>query len=68
MGLRATALHKAAYALLLADAELGIWGILVGGGADSPFFLYALLPVLPAAPLMSPRLSVPLAMLPTKTT
>jgi hypothetical protein len=43
LGLRATTLHKTAYALLLADAGLGIWGILVGGEVDNPFFLYALL-------------------------
>jgi hypothetical protein len=68
LGFRLTTLHKAACTLLLADAGLGIWGILVGGGMDSPFLLYALLPVLPAALLMSRRLSVPLAVVPTKTT
>lgn len=55
-----TALHV----LLVVDTVLSTAGILAGGGVDSPFLMYALLPPLTAALLLHKRFAALLAAVP----
>ena len=52
------------YALLGIDSVLAVLGILEGGGIDSPFLLYALLPPLTAALLLNRMAAAALATFP----
>ena len=55
---------NALHALLIVDTVLSVAGILVGGGVDSPFLLYALLPPLSAALLLHRTFAMVLAVVP----
>ena len=55
---------KSAQAFMAADAGIGAAGILISGGIDSPFLLYALLPVLTSALLMDRSFALGLALVP----
>ena len=67
LGSRLSRVPVVAYALLSADAALAVAGIFAGGGVDSPFLLYALLPVLTAALLLNLSFALFVAVLPALT-
>ena len=52
------------YVVLTMDMALAIAGVLVGGGIDSPFLFYALLPVLTSAILLNRAFTAVLAVMP----
>ena len=64
LGLRLTLLQRVGPAILVTDLAIGVTGIAAGGGMDSPFLLYALLPVLTASLLMHQGLAVLLGLVP----
>ncbi|MBF8268157.1 MAG: Signal transduction histidine kinase [Dehalococcoidia bacterium] len=59
--------HRITYLLLVVDSAIATGGILVSGGMDSPFLLYALIPVLTAALLVNRFLALALAFVPGAT-
>lgn len=64
LGTRLLPLRRTTIALLGVDSVLATTGILVGGGMDSPFLLYALLPILTAALLVNKLTAIGLALVP----
>ena len=65
---RTLVLHPGAlHVLLVIDTVLSVAGILAGGGVDSPFLLYALLPPLSAALLLNRTFAAVLALVPGTT-
>ena len=67
LGVRLVMYPKATYVLLGVDSVLAVLGILEGGGIDSPFLLYALLPPLTAALLLNRMAAAVLASFPGST-
>ena len=64
LGSRLATLRYGGYVVISLDMMLGVAGILVGGGMDSAFLLYALVPVLTAALLMNRAFTMALALVP----
>ena len=64
LGGRLAARQTLGFAVLTVDMALAIAGVLVGGGIDSPFLFYALLPVVTSAILLNRALTVALAFVP----
>lgn len=56
--------RRITYPLLVVDSAIATSGILVSGGMDSPFLLYALLPPLTAALLLNRPVALALAFVP----
>lgn len=67
LGVRLVTLPSVTYVLLGADSVLAVLGILEGGGIDSPFLLYALLPPLTGALLLNRSAAFALAAFPGAT-
>lgn len=67
IGVRLVTFPRVMYSLLVIDTVLSVVGILEGGGVDSPFLLYALLPTLSAALLMNLRFAAILGLIPGAT-
>lgn len=67
LGTRLASLGRLAYGLMAVDMAIATAGILIGGGMDSPFLLYTLLPGLTSAMLLRRGFALALAVVPAVT-